>query len=169
MAKSKLKVDWVVLKGDSMLCTRCGIGKKLFPCPVDEIPARLDRFSNEHYDCLPSPASLDIQAQPYEKPVDWIVGDDTGTSSVTIWAVMMGAKAARSGVPHDPSDFGRCYRLLRAFPEWRARMPEVAKTYPAWAPFVEKWDQLTALFEEEVQRKDGKAPKLYEFIQGLRK
>ncbi len=74
-----------------------------------------------------------------------------------------------AGVPHDPTDFGRCSRLLAApFAKgWRARLPEVAKRYPElpWARLVDAWDELEALQAEELPT--GKAPKLYERLQTL--
>lgn len=76
------------------------------------------------------------------RALNWIVGPDTGTSSTTIWAVMMGATYPRQSRPSDASDFGRCYRLLEAIPEWRARLPEVAEAHPEWAPLVAVWAEL---------------------------
>ena len=71
-------------------------------------------------------------------------------------------------VPYDESDFGRCYRLLQHFPAWRARLPEVAAAHPIWGPMVEAWDELTALYEEEMQRSNsGSALKLNERIREL--
>lgn len=102
-------------------------------------------------------------------PIDWIISRDTGTSSKTIWAVMMGAELYDSfmvDIPHDPSDFGRCHRLLNHFPEWRDRLPEVAERFPKWLPLVNHWDELTELYNEE--RKQETAPKLYEKLQALR-
>jgi len=64
-----------------------------------------------------------------EGPQEWIVAGDTGISSRVIWAVMMGVSLdvmPRVDVPHDPPDFGRCYRLLEVMPEWRDRLGEVA-------------------------------------------
>lgn len=111
-------------------------------------------------------------------PEQWIVGDDTGVSSKTIWAVMMGAVSGQEpwyafDVPHDPDDFGRCYRLLKAIPEWRPRLHEVAERFPKWAPLIAAWDELTALYEEEVangkpRRLCSRAPKLYERMRQLR-
>ena len=75
---------------------------------------------------------------------EWLLGGDTGTSSETICAVMTGSKIDDADVPYDAGDFGRCYRLLTAFPAWRARLPEVAARYPEWAPLVREWDSLTA-------------------------
>lgn len=92
---------------------------------------------------------------------DWIVGSDTGTSSMTIWAVMMGATPWHASEPSDPDDFGRCYRLLALMPEWRPRLSKVAARYPLWSALVAHWDELTALYEEEIPNHRGKAPKLY--------
>lgn len=80
----------------------------------------------------------------------WLVGGDTGTSSATIWCVMMGITPGQvdrtASVPHDPADFGRCHNLLELFPEWRARLPEMARTYSSWEGLVGAWDELTALY-----------------------
>jgi len=77
----------------------------------------------------------------------WITGGDTGTSSETIWSVMVG-QAPHSGGdrPSDPSDFGRCYRLLLAVPEWRGRLGAVVDALPEWGPLVAIWDELEAMF-----------------------
>jgi hypothetical protein len=103
-------------------------------------------------------------------PIEWLLSGDTGVSSKTILAVMTGSElggAFGPDVPHDPSDFGRCYRLLQNFPEWRARLPEVATAYPIWGPMVDAWDELATIYEEEKQNKSGKAPKLYERMRKL--
>ena len=105
----------------------------------------------------------------------WIVGDDTGLSSTAIWAHMMGtAPAERFGhvaYPLDPDDFWRCYRLLLLVPEWRARIGEMAQYGPVWAALAGAWDELTALFEEEIgpgmARAYGRAPRLYARMKAL--
>lgn len=82
----------------------------------------------------------------------WISGCDTGISSKTIFFVMTGRQFSghfRPDVPHDPDDFGRCYRLLQKIPEWKIRIPEVAKKYPEWSGLVEHWDELTGMYERE--------------------
>lgn len=98
----------------------------------------------------------------------WLGNDDTGISSETIWSVMMGQQPRPRwypGTPRDPSDFGRCYRLLQVMPEWRPRLREVAEKYHEWRPLVEHWDELSALYEEELPRKT--APKLYKRMKEL--
>lgn len=99
-------------------------------------------------------------------PIDWLLNGETGVSSKTICAVMTGSVARDNDVPHDPSDFGRCYKLLALFPEWRERLGEVAAKFPMWGPMVEAWDELAALYEEETKA-GHKAPKLYERMQTL--
>ena len=82
-------------------------------------------------------------------PLEWALSDDTGISSKTILSVMEGMPAPKYGcdVPHDSGDFGRCHRLLKAFPHYRARLHEVAEKYPAWVALVREWDRLAALYE----------------------
>lgn len=80
-------------------------------------------------------------------PTEWLLSGDNGTSSETILAVMTGSSTRYADIPYDNDDFGRCYRLLRLFPQWRARLPEVAQRYPAWGPMVAAWDELSALWE----------------------
>lgn len=96
----------------------------------------------------------------------WIVNGDTGTSSITIWSVMRGVRPKNADVPYDPDDFGRCYRLLKVMPAWRGRLSEVADAYPKWRPLVEAWDELTALYEEELP--SGWLPKTYNRMLVLR-
>ena len=79
------------------------------------------------------------------KPEQWIIEGNTGTSSKTIWSVMMGVvtKPMQCGmkydVPHDPSDFGICWQLLVLIPEWKERLSEVSNVFPAWVGFVREW------------------------------
>lgn len=100
------------------------------------------------------------------KPIEWMMGPDTGISSKTICAVMTGCDTTGMwcDVPHDPSDFGRCYRLLKLFPEWRPRLGEVAERFKEWGPLVAAWDELTALYKEGVA---GTCSKLYARMQTL--
>jgi hypothetical protein len=83
-------------------------------------------------------------------PTEWLLSGDTGSSSETICMVMTESSAPKGrygNPPSDNSDFGRCYRLLKHFPEWRSRLKEVAKRFPAWRPYVDAWNELTALYE----------------------
>lgn len=88
-------------------------------------------------------------------PNDWILGNDMGISSRTIWAVMMGEGPPHwHGTPSDPDDFGRCWRLLARFPEWRRRLPEVAERHPEWSGLVREWDRLSRMYEAVIEDGD---------------
>ncbi len=104
---------------------------------------------------------------------DWLRSGDTGTSSMTIYAALTGEwRTLDRGMdgadtPKDPDDFGRCYRLLKRFPEWRARLGEVAEKFPAWGPLVREWDQMTKLYERDAPEHTGSSPELYELMTKL--
>lgn len=82
------------------------------------------------------------------KALEWITGNDTGQSSKTIWAVMMGAVTASGSYsrPYDAGDFGRCHRLLEIAPEWKARLGEVAARFPEWSPLVREWSKIETAY-----------------------
>ena len=102
-----------------------------------------------------------------QRAIDWILSGDTGTSSETIWGVMMGGtKISFADIPYDPSDFGRCYRLLKKIPEWAVRLSEVADAFPKWEPFVGAWPDLERIWIEESPSRN--CPKLYALMQELR-
>src|SRR4051812_16275735 len=57
----------------------------------------------------------------------WLLSDDTGTSSKTLCAHMLGIDTLRyQSPPSDRADRGRCIRLLQLIPEWQARLDELA-------------------------------------------
>jgi len=92
--------------------------------------------------------------------MEWLLGDDTGVSSEAIWRHMMGRRQ-RDGYfnyPSDPDDFGRCHRLLCLIPEWRARMPEMAKHGKVWAGLVARWEEVTQSYRAEVRSSGGQDP-----------
>jgi hypothetical protein len=98
----------------------------------------------------------------------WISREDKGISSETIWVVMMlgeDAKQSWCSVPWDPSDFGRCHRLLEYIPEWRERLHEVAELFPAWGPLVAHWDEMTRLYLRD--EPTGESRELYNLMKML--
>lgn len=97
----------------------------------------------------------------------WALGHDSGVSSMTIMQALTGIRCLRHGpdVPHDPADFGRCYRMLVLFPELRPRIGEVADTFPIWRKMADAWDELESLWLEEAPT--GNCPMLYARIQEL--
>lgn len=111
--------------------------------------------------------------------LDWLNGDDHGLSSEAIGTHMLRLQPGRWGwsYPLDPSDLGRCLRLLIHFPQWQKRMGEMAVHGPVWEALVEHWRELEQLFYSEfvaagsANIRDGwNAPKTYarmKELQGL--
>ena len=153
--------------GEMAHCERCGQGLEIGgPQPLPIAVAVMDAFVKMHQHCKEG----DFKEPDTKSPQDWLRGRDTGISSCTIYAVMMNTQTPKScyDIPHDPDDFGRCYRLLKLFPAWRERMPEVSQRFPAWIPFVREWDKLTEMYERELETRDKTFP-MYRFMQELRK
>lgn len=163
-AQKKKKPGPAIVGNNSLRCRNCGEELK-FPesskggYSIGIISVLCKAFAKEHRACKPS----DEGRKRYEfgTPEEWIASWDTGTSSETIWSVMTNHPVRRHGTPRDPADFGRCYRLLEKFPDWRTHLPKVAERFPEWEPLVAAWPELTALYEEEIKNPDGMAPKLY--------
>lgn len=182
MKRAKIP-DHIVMhfgRGIILQCRRCGqtFDPKL-PQPIGALLALSNWFSGEHSGCRLSDRGLactycdefghhpqDCPKLSPKTPQEWFDGPDTGVSSKAIWHVMMETAAPReTRLPQDPDDFGRCYRLLRAFPAWRNRLAEVADKLPAWAPLVREWDALSSLWEQESP--SGECPKLYAILWAL--
>lgn len=107
--------------------------------------------------------------------LDWALAEDTGTSSKVILSHLTGTRRSRSSTPSDPSDFGRCYRLLKKFPELEERIDELKdidyayiidgkRSYP-WVAFVDNYAELCRLWEEESS--NGSCPELYKFMKDI--
>lgn len=108
--------------------------------------------------------------------LEWLLGPDTGTSSLTMFLVLCSTDEARNACqarlgswgpshPHDPDDFGRCHRLLEKFPAWREQLPRVARIFPKWARLIERWDEVTTLYLEELPT--GRCRKAYDLMKSL--
>ena len=86
-----------------------------------------------------------------KKIIKWFVTGNIGSSSKAIVAQLMGIYAKRNwgDHPHDSGDFGRCYKLLEAVPEFKPRIKEMAVRSNEWAALVEHWDELTELYAND--------------------
>lgn len=84
-----------------------------------------------------------------KRAANWLMGDDTGASSKALASKLMGADRKHFDHPHDPSDFGRCHRLMQAVPEFRSRLHEMSTCGPYWKALVARWDEIEAWYVEE--------------------
>lgn len=101
-------------------------------------------------------------------PLEWLMSGDTGISSKTILSAMTGTKMTGEfgpDIPRDGGDFGRCYRLLKLFPEWRENLQTVADVYPKWGPLVREWSNLEKAYEADLADKKGN--RCYKMLRSL--
>lgn len=154
-----------VVGDNSMRCLNCGEDQPIaMPISIGVFAAMGKAFAGEHAHCKPSERGRARFA--YTTPAEWLASWDTGASSLTIYNFMMhGGNGTRPrfgiSTPQDPDDFGRCHRLLKAFPQWRERLTELGLAIDEWAPLTAHWQELEKLFEE-------KSPNLYTRLQELR-
>jgi len=108
-----------------------------------------------------------------QRKLDWLMSGDTGISSEAIFAVLSGIqpRSTKHNWPYDPSDFGRCLRMLERIPEFRPRLKEVPTAMPAWKPMIDAWDQIESFYKSEVEASGrwGSAPQTYELIKQAEK
>ena len=80
----------------------------------------------------------------------WERGTDTGISSMTMFfALKKGITYPKAEVPRDMGDFGRCYRLIERFPEWKEELHKVSDKNPKWKNIIDNWDKLCKSYEDE--------------------
>lgn len=88
----------------------------------------------------------DLVVMP-RKVFSFIEGRGIGRAAETIVQHLTGANLLESDDPQyfpaDEEDFARCDRLLRAFPELRERLPEMAAVSEKWADLVSHWEDLS--------------------------
>lgn len=86
--------------------------------------------------------------------ISWFGAGDTGLSSETIAIAGSGGDKPKRGWdwPRDPSDFGRCARLLALIPELRdpafARLSEDGGE--KWRSIISRWDDVHTCMDREV-------------------
>lgn len=98
---------------------------------------------------------------------EWIVKGEVGVSSKTMWYAITsrnpaGNMGGRVDVPHDPSDFRRCLLFVEQCGITEEQLKQVKQAFAWWAPFIDNWNELVALYREEQGR--GSCPKLFDRI-----
>lgn len=98
-----------------------------------------------------------------KKIANWLRSHDTGVSSETMAAIALGADEGYFDAPHDNSDFGRCYRLVKIVPEIRGSFSRISELVPQFKAILANWDELCSMYE-----KDKWSKELYHRIKCLR-
>lgn len=86
--------------------------------------------------------------------IEWIATCNTGVSSKTMWCALMGVKRKINlSTPRDNGDFRRCYDMVEYGHVTLDDLQIVKKQYPWFVPFVDNWEELSILFEEELDKR----------------
>lgn len=117
----------------------------------------------------------DVPATPAMGLAGWYGSDDTGLSSLYMAYVLGSAakhpatKHAVLDTPRDPSDFGRCVRLLAAAPELRPFVGTLAdpRHGKVWNYLADHWDDLERRYLSAVAGGSGHAPWLLALLREL--
>lgn len=94
----------------------------------------------------------------------WLASDDVGMSSKYMAAVLSGKFTADFAYPHDPSDFGRCLRMIRACPEFEGLIHRMCSKGRQWEAVANNWEEWAKLYDIAAASPDGKATELYRLM-----
>lgn len=83
--------------------------------------------------------------------IRWIGTHPVGMSSRTMWCALMGVsiknhESADFNVPHDASDFSRCYDLVTFCEITKDELQKVVEAFPYYKPIIEEWDNLVSAY-----------------------
>lgn len=120
-----------------------------------------EQFTKEHLHC-PKTWTEPTNEGPESKPIEenerwWLMHGEHGLSSKAMFNHLTRAtytNLSNSEIhPCDPSDFRRCYLLLKAVPQYKPRLKELKALSPVWSNLVDNWEKLTELLEEQMETK----------------
>ena len=103
----------------------------------------------------------------------WMHGGDTGLSSEAMMCAVLGISQNThfpNSHPIDPSDLGRCLRLIKKLPWAKGALPILAGRCPVWKRLADAWDELDVMMCGEVGidwEKGQRAPATYAAMKRL--
>lgn len=166
-------------RNGDLFCFNCGRSYKMtLPQPVTMAAVLMKQFAKDHENCSPSwtePVNEVAEKTEVENANWWAVNGEHGMSSECMFnQLSKGIQVRRmpsaySTSPSDPDDFSRCYKLLQAVPQWKAKLHEMKSVSEVWSKLVDNWDKLTEMYEENVKTdwKQYKRIGMYEFMKSL--
>lgn len=166
------------IRNDAIFCFNCGMSYKInYPQPINMVTAMMSQFNKDHKACKPTwtePTNATIEKSELENAVWWAENGEHGMSSKAMFnCLSKNLNICKFGnyenTPSDPDDFGRCYKLLKAVPQWRLRLIELSVLSTGWKNLVENWDVLEKMYEQNVKYdwKNYKQIGMYEFMEKL--
>lgn len=158
------------IRNQKLFCLNCG-GEFIltYPMEVDAMSKKMKSFDDLHKDCKPTwkEPEVDLTLTQQERADWWLKHGERGMSSEFIFNMLQNGIAERVSLPQDPDDFKRCYKLLKAIPEWRERLHELKNTSSQWSKLIDNWDNLTEMFEDMLVCKKDNG--MYDFMNKILK
>ncbi len=97
-----------------------------------------------------------------DKVIEWLLRGDTGISSKTMCAGILGIDLGwYAGKPYDIDDLGRCVRFCEATEVTDEDLRKICDTYPWWEEMYKRWKVLRSLYRQNQAREIYKI--LHEF------
>lgn len=166
----------VGIRNEKLFCSRCGQSKAIvYPLPITDLIQLQKEFTDLHKNCEatweePKP---DMSLPLAIRANWWFINCETGLSSKAMVGTFLNLRMVISPnhYPHDPDDFKRCYKLLKVIPECKSTqyMDKLRRLSPVWDRYVDHWDQLTQMFEQNEAEdwKNYKEIGMYELMQQI--
>lgn len=150
------KVTHTTIRNGALFCLHCG-GSQPFgtPIAIDVMSAMFRDFNAAHAKCKKTwkPDEPNMNLNEIERVSWWMTNGERGISSETMICVCynIDPKDMMRGFgyshPLDADDFRRCWLLVKAVPEIKARFVALSLVSPEWKALVAEWDALTQMFE----------------------
>jgi hypothetical protein len=180
MATKTKEKNHVGFRNGDLFCFNCGTSYKMnLPQPATMASAMMIQFDKDHKNCKPTwkePITTTNGKTEEENANWWAINGEHGISSKTMFNYLVKGLNVRTlpnsfgqCTPSDPDDFKRCYKLIKAVPQWKERLHELKVLSPVWSRLVDNWDKLTGMYEQNVREdwKNYKKVGMYEFMKSL--
>jgi len=105
-----------------------------------------------------------------DKILGWFANGSVGASSKTMATCIADLEVKSVSYPWDPDDLNRCLLFLVWVPEARQHLNKVALLSDVWKRLIDNWEELEAMFLEEVGLnwcKAHSASKTYKFMSSI--
>lgn len=109
---------------------------------------------------------MKVNSAVKDEVLNWLATGNTGLSSETIAFAACGIDYPDSSYPRDPADFKRCLDMLKACPSI-TDLSCVPPSNKHWGRFVENWDKMVEMYNEDIAKTPGKCPNLYAFMKQI--
>ncbi len=155
-------------RNENLFCLNCGGEFALnYPISIKEMTEKIEAFNNLHKNCKKTweEPKVDKNKSVHDRAMWWFEVSERGLSSMTMWNCFMGNKGFSIHHPSDPSDFGRCWKLLETVPEWKKELYKLKSLSPIWSNLVDNWDKLNEYYEKMREKKGDNG--MYEFMRSL--